>query len=167
MGNSREVNQFSIAGLLFVTVGVAFCCAAIPYLDKVSPMSPPWSVFAAIILTFGWAMTALRKGSARAWWLGFVVSGALYVSIVAFPVARLVSGSCGIVREIESVREVLDTALSLGELPIVFGILVVSLTLFLGCGMLGGWIAKRLYERYQNRQPCKPNSGPSNRSALP
>jgi len=155
MGTARENSQFSIAGLLFLTVGAALCCSAIPYLYAVSPMSPPWSVFAVIILMFAWAMIPLRKGPPRAWWIGFVVTGIVYLSIAVVVVPRSVSWLFDATHDARNqpapaFRPLFATASF--ELIVVFAILIITLTLLVALGVLGGVIAKRVHGRLV-RQP--------------
>ncbi len=170
MGTARENNQFSIAGLLFLTVGVALFCSAIPYLSAVSSMSPPWSVFAAIILMFAWAMIALRKGASRAWWIGFVAAGIVYLSIalVAVPksVLWLQEATHDANGQVLPAWKPLFATASFEQIA-VFVVLTVTLVLLVLLGVAGGYIAKTLYQRSTNRQSSDPNTEPSKRSALP
>lgn len=57
--NVRENNQFTIAGMLFITLGFAIFCKVVPFLDRLSRMSPSWPVFVAILLMFAWIMIPL------------------------------------------------------------------------------------------------------------
>jgi hypothetical protein len=125
-------NQFSIAGLFFVMCGLGLFFAVIPHLYTISKMSPPWSVFVLIILMFSWCMIPIRTGSGRAWWIGFLVFGSLYLSIalVAEP------------------HEALSRlAVRLGELTVVFGTLLASLLLSVALGAIGGAVFARTFQR--------------------
>jgi len=129
MGSVQTSNQFTIAGLLFVAVGAALCCWLVPHIYAAPGMSPPWSVFAVIALMFAWAMIPLRHGPARAWWIGFLVFGCLYLAIAIPSVPRIVP--------------LLGSRFS--EPVLVTGILAVSLALLLGLAFCGGAVAARLH----------------------
>ena len=133
MSGACRTNQFSIAGLFFVMIGVGLFWVLVPYLYAVSNMSPPWSVFFLIALMFSWAMIPLRTGSARAWWRGFLSFGAVFL-FVAILVEQIV---------IDALSYVVG---DLGEFTVVFGTLAVSLVLLAGFGGIGGVVCSGLYQ---------------------
>lgn len=126
---SSRSDQFSIAGLLFVMLGVALFAAAAPHLYALSWMNPPWSVFVLIVLMFSWCMIPLRIAAERAWWIGFLVFGSLFLAVAV------------LLQLDEQVAQ-----LGFDELTLVCGTVLSSLVVLLGIGIVGGVVFRMTYE---------------------
>jgi hypothetical protein len=126
---SSRSDQFSIAGLLFVTLGVALFAAVVPHLYAMSWMNPPWSFFVLSVLMFSWCVIPLRIAAERAWWIGFLVSGSLFLAIAV------------LLRLDERVAQ-----LGYDELTLVLGTVFTSLVVLLGAGIVGGVVFRMTYE---------------------
>jgi hypothetical protein len=144
MTTPLQRNQFSIAGLLFVTLGMAIFFSVAPYLYTVAMMSPPWSVFVLIMLLFSWCMIPLRTGHARAWWIGFLAFGSLYLAFALLAEPE------------ETLRRL---ALRVGQMAVVFGVVIASLLLALGSGLVGGFCFRGIHHCL--RGSCKKTCGDS------
>ncbi len=128
---SSRSDQFSIAGLLFVMLGVALFAAAVPHLYAMSWMNPPWSVFVLIVLMFSWCVIPLRTAAERAWWIGFLVFGSLFLAVAVL---------------LQLDEQVTQLGSGIDELTLVLATVFTSLVVLLGVGIVGGVVFRMTYE---------------------
>jgi hypothetical protein len=95
-------------------------------------MSPPWSVFVLIVLMFSWCVIPLRVASHRAWWVGFLVFGSLFLVVAVL---------------FQLDEQVARLNLDLDELTLVFGTVIASLLGLIGFGIVGGVVFRMTYRR--------------------
>jgi len=81
MVRNQRAEQYSLSGLLFATVGFSLCFVIAPFLHATSKMTPSWTDFVLVMLVFSWCMIPLRQKASRAWWIGFVVFGGLFLAL--------------------------------------------------------------------------------------
>ena len=136
MTRVRKNDQFTIAGMLFITLGFAIFCSVVPSLNRLSRMSPSWPVCVAILLMFAWVMIPLRTGAKRTWWIGFLICGCAYLAIAMATMPAIVANLA---------------ASGFREVPAVFGILAFTIGLLPACGIPGGVIFAAVHRRIENR----------------
>lgn len=131
MARDRRSDQFSIAALLWATLGVAIFLSLAPRLYATSRVSPAWTVCVLIVLLFSWCMVPIRRGAARAWWWGFLVFGSLYLVVGV------------LVQPEEHLTWLPDRV---GEVAAALAMLPASMLLVLGFGVLGGILFRRMHQ---------------------
>ena len=142
-----QESQLSLGGLLFIVAGIALAFNVVPHLPRIGSINPPLAPFFAVILMFGWAMIAIRRGGQRVWWIGFVLTGTMYLlaaCLLGNEITQTVADALlPIYREARSVLP----SYVLEGIGMVAILLVLFVSLF-GVGVLGGVWSCALVKKY-------------------